>query len=215
MTWAQILKRARRIGQQYEAGGYWTPEEWLVVANQVQTEIIQQTEGILVHDSSKTTTASVSYIEIPNTFLNIQEVYCDNKPLTYKKPWQISAIDPDWKKASEGTPLYIWQEGQNLYFWPTPDSAYDLILYGTKKPADMTGDDSIPYDDISTLYSYHINIVLGLIANMFSDMDKKEQVLWLTKYEDAKIRMFRELQEGAPSSGLSFPPEEKVFTSEV
>ena len=73
MTWAQILKRARRIGQQYEAGGYWTPEEWLVVANQVQIEIIQQTEGILVHDSSKTTTASVSYIEIPNTLLNIRD----------------------------------------------------------------------------------------------------------------------------------------------
>lgn len=82
---------------------------------------------------------------------------------------------PDWQQWPSGEPKYwIFEETSNrLFLVPTPDAdnviTDGIQLWQSIKPAALSVSTDIPFDEVVTMYPYHMSIVHWVVAQCWMD----------------------------------------------
>lgn len=136
--------------------------------------------------SALSLTAGTATVSLPSNFVRLESVFDETDEVALR---EVSPEDLDGMGDDRGTPLYFALDGQNIAFYPVPDTttATRFYLRYSALPADLTGTDpvtgTIP-DDYADL------LVAWARYKMFRFEDDAEMsAFWRNEFEDTVKRM--------------------------
>lgn len=108
--------------------------------------------------------------------------------IDYKQPQDLfDMLQTD--QITTATPRYWTRYANQLWFYPTPDAAYNVTIYYIQEPPDLVASIDVPLVPLA----YHDAIVAGAVCRItFRERDWIGLELWTQKYEQLVTRLIEE-----------------------
>ena len=155
------------------------------IAQQViqgQTNAVKTSESIVLIPQTASYSLNASTMDI----IRVYKVYTDGsvRPLQGIEREQLDYRYPDWSQWNQGEPMFFYYDAslQTINIAPKPDSSVGSILvYESRKPADLVNQTDIPFDSNNQMVPYHITICHWVAAQCFLD-DGTDAALTKSKF---------------------------------
>lgn len=139
---------------------------------------IKTSETITVTSGTASYSLNASTMDI----IRIYKVYSDGslRPLMGKNREELDFQYPDWNQWNPDEPMYFMYDATNqqITLAPTPDtSVTSLIVYESRKPADMSNSTDLPFDSNNQMIPYHIALCHWVVAQCFEDDGTQEALV--------------------------------------
>lgn len=146
-------------------------------------------------DTSLVTTANTESVALSavEDLLHVDRVLLsygsETYPLKYVRQSEFNALKPELTPITPGTPTVWTRVAGSLYFYPTPDKAYTVLLDYVKEPPPLVSD-----SDVSVLPpAYEDLLVWGPIRELtFRERDDNGWALANTEYNERLGDMVRQ-----------------------
>lgn len=134
------------------------------------TDAIKTSESVVVSSGTAIYGLNASTMDI----IRIYKVYTDGtlRPLSGKSREELDFQFPDWLQWTPGEPMWFSYDATNqqITLAPTPDtSVTSLLVYESRKPADLVNPTDVPFDSNNQMIPYHITICHWVVAQCFED----------------------------------------------
>ena len=162
----------------------WTTDILTTRINIAQQVIQGYSDAVKTSETIALVASTASYGLNANTMdiIRIYKVFSDGslRPLQGVTREQLDFLYPDWNQWQAGEPVYFIYDAtsQQITLAPTPNSSISsLVVYESRKPADLVNSTDIPFDSNNQMIPYHIAICHWVTAQCFEDDGTNEALV--------------------------------------
>ena len=160
-TYAQVMRAVRRTFGD-ESGVQLESEDILQWANDAQQAINTKNKIFKAKSTSQSVVGQASYTFPTELIQQVESLTYDGVPISpVEMPTaqrDIQASDP--QQAEVGTPVAWYEWAGEFTLYPVPDAVKDLVLYYTRYPTPLTGDETQHLDVPDKYYQAVIDYIL-------------------------------------------------------
>ena len=168
------LATRRRINELDSTNSHFTDSELNDYLNQAVTFLGTQMEWPEQIDQA-TAVAGQSLYKLPDDFIELTDVYFNNKKLVILERADLGQISPDWQDDPPTTPTIAYRYNRNTVgLYRTPDAnqtGYTLQIQYIYLPATLTQDTDVP--DLHTAFQMCLPFYAAFLCESRLGNDKK------------------------------------------
>lgn len=143
MNLGRLIERCRSVTKDLKAPYFWSREDWTDYLNEAADEAAIRARLIENDQIELSVSAGEATVEYPTNIWSIRRVFLGGRRLTLTDRETIDAAEGEGWESITGTPLFCYEVGGKLRFYPIPevDDTARLVAFCTPKNAMLDDDD--------------------------------------------------------------------------